>query len=114
MTSLTPPSDSSEDVDEIAVERAVRGDKTVRLNRAEHLAAWQILERRGNSSRGIAAILGITPRTVVRWRTGEALPISRPPGLRSPHRRCQDCPGHPLNSARHRRAAHPEQTEMSA
>jgi len=67
------------DVDEVAVERACKGDRTVHLNRAEMAAAIDRLERRGLSANDIAEVLGTTSRTVVRSRTGDtSLPYSRP------------------------------------
>lgn len=106
---------TTDDVDEVAVERAVAGDKTVPLSRAEHHAAWQRLERQGKSSRQIARILGVAPRTVVRWRCGEGFPAARPSGGRAPYassdRRlvCPDC-GERFSAhlGRHRRRQHPD------
>lgn len=66
----------SQYVDEVAVERACRGDRTVPLNRAEMLAAWRWLEAHGRSSRDIAATLGVSARAVVRWRCG-GVPMAR-------------------------------------
>ena len=67
------------DVDEVAVERACRGDRTVTLNRAEVLEAFQWMDAHGYSSRQIAARLGVTRRTVERWRAGfSSLPKTRP------------------------------------
>lgn len=78
MSTIPPDADSSgDDIDEVAVERATRGDRGVPLNRAEHRAAWQLLEHRGHSSRGIAAILGVSDRTVCRWRAGTDSPYPR-------------------------------------
>lgn len=69
---------SADDIDEIAVERACKGDLTVTLNRAEAADAFRRLDARGLSAQEIADRLGTTQRTVVRWRTGEGSPISRP------------------------------------
>lgn len=66
-----------DDIDDIAVERACHGDLTITLNRAELEAAWRKLERRRLPAREIARILGVTPRTVVRWRQGYTRPICR-------------------------------------
>ena len=54
-------------VDEIAVERACRGER-IPLNRAELTAAIERLNRRGLGSRAIAERLGVSARTVVRRR----------------------------------------------
>lgn len=57
-------------VDDIAVERACRGDDIGRpLNAGEKLEAVRILSARKLSSEDIAALLGTTGRTVVRKRT---------------------------------------------
>ncbi|MGY1773535.1 hypothetical protein [Blastococcus sp. SYSU D00813] len=68
----------SDDVDEIAVERACKGDRAIRLNRAEVAAAVRLCERRGLSDNQTAELLGITARSVIRIRHGETdLPYSR-------------------------------------
>lgn len=70
---------SDEDVDEIAVERACKGDRSITLNRAEAAAAIAACARRGLSDNETAELLGITSRTVLRVRHGEtALPFTRP------------------------------------
>jgi transcriptional regulator with XRE-family HTH domain len=70
---------NAEDVDEIAVERACKGDRSVTLNRAEAAAAIAACARRGLSDNETAELLGITSRTVLRVRHGEtALPFTRP------------------------------------
>jgi hypothetical protein len=56
--------------DEVAVERACDGDRSVQLSPDEMAAALTILEARGLSARVIAGRLGISQRTVVRWRNG--------------------------------------------
>ncbi len=66
-----------DDVDEVAVERACQGDRTVRLNAAEHHAAFRYLTSRGLSVSQIAARLGVSDRTVKRWRTGAYMPQGR-------------------------------------
>jgi DNA-directed RNA polymerase specialized sigma24 family protein len=63
------------DVDEVAVERACKGDLTIRLTPAEMQAAFTELNSRGLSAMEIARRLGVTQRTIVRWRTGK---IRRP------------------------------------
>jgi predicted transcriptional regulator len=68
---------NADDVDEVAVERACKGDHTVTLNRAETAAAVALCERRGLSARQTAELLGITDRTVVRVRSGETHPHAR-------------------------------------
>lgn len=121
MPTLPVSTDRIDDVDEIAVERAVNGDRTIHLNRAELAAAWRILERRRRSSYEIAETLGVSDRTVQRWRAGLHAPVSRPPGGRTElvkaisRRTCPDC-GVELAAhlARHRRRAHAEQHELSA
>ncbi len=99
-----------DDIDEVAVERACQGDRTVRLNAAEHHAAWQQLERRGHSSRQIARILGVTYRTVIRWRTGETRPVARRSDAATRQPRplsCPECPGEFAGHlGRHRRRQH--------
>lgn len=65
------------DVDEIAVERATRGDLAVHLNRAEMHAAFRLMLARGYSNSRIACTLGVTKRTVERWRSGAIYPNSR-------------------------------------
>lgn len=54
--------------DEIAVDRAVAGDRTVRLNALERWAAIDRLDARGMSARQVAEQLGVTTRTVTRRR----------------------------------------------
>lgn len=66
------------DVDEIAVERACNGDRSITLNRAEAAEAFRRLDRRGLSANQIADVLGTTGRTVQRWRDGDTSPITRP------------------------------------
>jgi hypothetical protein len=66
-----------DDVDDIAVQRACDGDRSIVLNRAEMHAAWQLLERRGLSAYRIGPILGVSWRTVVRWRQGHHRPLPR-------------------------------------
>jgi hypothetical protein len=56
------------DVDEIAVQRAIRGDPPARLNSGEITAAVTWLTLRGLSAAVIAGRLGVTPRTVTRAR----------------------------------------------
>lgn len=62
-----PAGVSETHVDEIAVERALLGER-VPLTRAEMNAAWQELERRRVTAAEIARILHVAERTVVRWR----------------------------------------------
>lgn len=64
-------------VDEIAVERACRGDRSIPLNRAEMAAAFAYLDAHGYSHRRIADVLGVTDRTVCRWRANAANPRGR-------------------------------------
>lgn len=65
-------------VDEIAVERAARGDRSVSLSRLEMWEAFARLDAHGYSHRRIAAILGVSDRSVLRWRSGVNRPVSRP------------------------------------
>jgi len=65
------------DIDEIAVERALEGDTTVPLTADEQNAVWQRLEADDCSAEEIAQVLGISSKTVVRWRTGFSTPIGR-------------------------------------
>lgn len=55
------------DIDEVAVERAMRGDH-VPLTQAERTEAWRRLEARGLSARVIGELLGESSRTVQRRR----------------------------------------------
>ena len=57
-----------DDVDSVAIERAVDGDTTVTLNRTEIGLAIDILTATGHSLRDIAARLRISDRTVTRRR----------------------------------------------
>lgn len=68
--------DDSTYVDEIAVERRCAGDRTVTLNRTEAAEAVRRLEGKGLSASDIGNRLGITSRSVVRWRAGVTTPIS--------------------------------------
>lgn len=63
-----PYEDARIAVDEVAVHRAIDGDRTVSLTRAERSEAVRILTDRGLSRFEIAERLGVTDRTVVRWR----------------------------------------------
>lgn len=69
-----------EDIDEIAVERACKGDLSITLNTAETREAFRVLTQRGTSGRKIAELLGVTPRTVWRWRNGAQQPQRRRAG----------------------------------
>lgn len=61
---------TAEDIDKIAVERAVAGER-IPLNPAEVSEARVTLERMGLTAREIAERLGVSERTVVRRRAGE-------------------------------------------
>lgn len=74
------PAPVPDDVDEVAIQRAVAGDKSVPLNRAEFARAHQQLHDAGFSAAQIADRLGVTQRSVDRWNNGHARPISRRPG----------------------------------
>jgi WhiB family redox-sensing transcriptional regulator len=104
------------DIDDIAVERAANGDRSIHLNRYELAAAFRVLQRRGHSALRIAETLGVAERTVIRWRVGAHTPVSRPPGGRtSPQkartrRTCPDCGLEvAAHLARHRRRQHAHQ-----
>lgn len=72
------------DVDDIAVERATKGDRGIHLNRAELLLAFTMLNNRGVPARTIGELLGVSERSVTRWRSGIYTPRCRP-GV-EPHR----------------------------
>lgn len=73
------PSRIPPEPDEVAVERAANGDRRVPLTRQEMAAAEALLNAHGYSAAAIADRLGVTERTVVRWRTGRTtLPHGRP------------------------------------
>lgn len=55
--------------DEIAIQRALEGDRGVRLTKAEFTEAVARGTRRGMSAQQIADRLGVTDRTIVRRRT---------------------------------------------
>lgn len=55
-------------VDPVAVRRAADGDLTLRLTRRELINATAYLTRHEYSADEIAERLGVTERTVVRWR----------------------------------------------
>lgn len=59
---------STDAIDPIAVDRAVQGDRSVRLSRVECRAAVEQLEHRGWSAKQIGRHLGTTSRTVQRQR----------------------------------------------
>lgn len=56
-------------IDEVAVQRAVNGDRTLTLNHLERRLAVDQLTNRGLSAAEIADVLGITRRSVTRWRS---------------------------------------------
>lgn len=58
------------DIDEVAVERACAGDRTVNLASEEMAAALALLTRRGVSGRMAARVLGVSDRRVWRWKAG--------------------------------------------
>ena len=63
-----PKGSAHEFIDEVAVIRAMTGDRTVTLNSAELHEAVTRLTDQGRAARAIAALLGVTPRTVTRNR----------------------------------------------
>lgn len=72
-----PPPVELPDVDEVAVERACRGQDVV-LNAAERQLAVAKLTDRGMSAREIAEMLSCAPRTVVRERARRAQAVDNP------------------------------------
>ena len=62
-----------DDVDEMAVERALSGDPP-RLTRAERREVTRILTARGYSATQIASRLRTSPRTVIRYRAELRIP----------------------------------------
>jgi hypothetical protein len=58
------------DIDDVAVERACKGDRTVSLNRDEMAAAFHQLQARKLSAREIGSRLGVAERTwrITQWR----------------------------------------------
>ncbi len=65
-SSRTP--DEDDDLDEVAIERAISGDSTVRLTHAEQIDVVRRMSERGRSIRTIADILSTSTRTVSRHR----------------------------------------------
>jgi len=68
---------SAPDVDDVAVERACDGDRTIRLEAAELTAAVDLCERRGLSAGQTGTLLGVSARTVAYVRAGGE--TTRPP-----------------------------------
>jgi DNA-binding CsgD family transcriptional regulator len=68
-TTTRPPRPAHTELDEEAVQRAVQGLRPLpMLSRAEaRIACWRLTARRC-SAREIAERIGVTPRTVNRWR----------------------------------------------
>jgi len=64
-------------VDDVAVERACDGDRTIRLEAAELTAAVDLCERRGLSAGQTGTLLGVSARTVAYVRGGGE--TTRPP-----------------------------------
>lgn len=56
------------DVDDIAVERAIMGDRNVPLNGTEMRLVFAWMDAHRYTARAIAIRLGVTERTVQRWR----------------------------------------------
>ena len=65
------------DIDDVAVERACKGERSIPLNRDEMAAAFALLDRRGLSINRIAATLGTSDKAIVRWRAGQPAPARR-------------------------------------
>lgn len=99
------------DVDEVAVERAVLGDRTVHLTRAELFLAFTRLDAAGHSANSIGELLGVSERSVTRWRKGQAFPKGRPSlsSWSAPTWTCETC-GDSMthNRVRHRQRHHSE------
>lgn len=66
------PTDHGDDLDPIAVARAVAGDPPATLTHAERAEAVRVLTERGASTPTIADLLGVTDRTVTRLRKAAA------------------------------------------
>ena len=66
------------DVDEVAVARACRGERPSHLTRSEMAEAFLRLDRIGLSATQIGELLGVSARTVCRWRSGLHFPSSVP------------------------------------
>jgi ribosome-binding protein aMBF1 (putative translation factor) len=66
-------------VDEIAIERAVSGERAEGpwITRTEAIQAFQIMDRRGFEYSEIAERIGCDPRTVERWAVGEYTPAQQ-------------------------------------
>jgi len=64
-------------VDELAIEEALEGNTDIPLTAKEMKVAWRRLEGQNIEASEIAETLGVTPRTVFRWRQGMA-PTARP------------------------------------
>lgn len=78
--SVTDPTVGDGIVDEVAVERACRGDLLVSLTAAEAQEAFRLLSRDRSASE-IAGLLGVSQRTVSRWRAGKGRPAWRRDGV---------------------------------
>lgn len=82
-----PPRDTQL-VDLIAVSRALRGDRSVELTRAERRAAYTVAVTKGMTAHQLAAALGLSVETAdrglnrarVRVRNGEVRPLSASAG----------------------------------
>jgi len=59
-------------VDELAVEQALEGNTGIPLTAKEMKVAWRRLEGQSLEASEIAETLGVTARTVFRWRQGMA------------------------------------------
>ena len=71
-------------VDEMAVERRLRGDRAVPINVHERAEVVRCLNRQGQNDCEISRRTGIPVRTVLRIRHRHGLPAAAPPG-RSRH-----------------------------
>jgi len=62
------PEPEPELIDQIALQRVLNG-KSAELTRAEQMEAARLMTERGDSAEQIGAQLGVSGRTIVRWRT---------------------------------------------
>lgn len=72
-----PVLDPADDIDRIAVERAMNGDTTIPLNAAEHAEAYRCLAAGGLTDAAIGRTLGVRTDLVQRWRNGERDIVAR-------------------------------------
>lgn len=86
-------SGDDDDLDEIAIARAITGDTRVRLNHAEQIEVVRRMSEQGRSIRTIAELLATSKRTVSRHRRQGFVPPDRtPPPYGDQSRYPTDCP----------------------